>query len=76
MRVKEESEKVDLKFNIKKTKIMASSPITLWQVDREKVERVTNFIFLGFKIAVDSGCGCEIKRFLLLGRQAMMNLVY
>ena len=73
MRVKEKSEKSSLKFNIEKTK-MASSPITTWQIDGEKVETVTDFIFLVFKITVDSDCSCEIKRCLLLGRKAMTNL--
>ena len=62
MRVKEESEKVGLKLNIQKTKIMASSPITSWQIGREKMETVTNFIFLGSKITADGDCGHEIKR--------------
>ena len=66
MRVKEESEKAGLKLNIQKTKIMASSPITSWQIDGEKVETVTDLIFLGFKITVDSGCSHKIKRNLLL----------
>ena len=66
MRVKEESEKAGLKLNIQKTKIMASSPIISWQTDGEKVETVTDFIFLGFKITVDSGCSHRIKRHLLL----------
>ena len=74
MKVKEESEKADLKFNIQKTKIMASSPITSWQIDREKVETVTDFIFLGSKITVDSDCSHEVKRCLFLGRKAMTNL--
>ena len=73
MRVKEESEKADLKLNIKKTKIMASDPITSWQIDGEKVEAVTDFIFLGSKMTVDSNCSQEIKRCLLLGRKAMTN---
>ena len=68
MKVKEESEKVGLKLNIEKTKIMASGPITLWQVDGEKVEAVTDFIFLGSKIIA---CSYEMKRLLLLGRKAM-----
>ena len=72
-RVKE-SEKAGLKLNILKTKIMASGPITSWQIDREKVEIVTDFIFLGSKIAVDGYCSHEIKRHLLLGRKAMANL--
>ena len=74
MRLKEESEKVGLKLNIKKTKIMASGPITSWQKEGEKVEAVTNFIFLGSQITVDSDCSHEIKRSLLLGRKAMTNL--
>ena len=73
MRVKEKSEKSSLKFNIEKTK-MASSPITTWQIDGEKVETVTDFIFLVFKITVDSDCSCEIKRCLLLERKTMTNL--
>ena len=71
MRVKQESEKTGLKLNIQKTKIMASSPITSWQIDGEKLETVTNFIFLGSKITVDGDCSHEIKRCLLLGRKAM-----
>ena len=74
MKVKEESEKVVLTFNIQKMKIMASSPITSWQIARGKLETVTDFIFLGSKIAVDSDCSHEIKRCLLLGRKAMTNL--
>ena len=74
MRVKEEGEKVGLKLNIQKTKIMASSPITSWWIDREKVVAVTDFIFLGSKITVDGDCCYEIKRCLLLGRKAMTNL--
>ena len=74
MKVKEESEKVDLKLNIQKTKIMASSPITLWQIDGETMETVTDFIFLGSKTTADSDCSHEIKRCLLLGRKAMTNL--
>ena len=74
MKVKEESEKAGLKVNIQKTKIMASGPITSWQIDRETVETVTDFLFLGFKIAVDSDCDHAIKRHLLLGRKAMINL--
>ena len=74
MKVKEESEKVGLKLNIQKTKIMASSPITSWQIDGETMETVTDFIFLGSKIAVDGECSHEIKRRLLLGRKAMINL--
>ena len=74
MKVKEESEKVGLKINIQKMKIMASGPITSWQINKEKVETVTDFIFLGSKIAVDSDCSHEIKRRLLLGRKIMTNL--
>ena len=74
MKVKEEKEKVGLKFNIQKTKIMASSPITSWQRDGETVETVSDFIFLGSKITVDADCSHEIKRLLLLGRKAMTNL--
>ena len=74
MKVKEESEKVDSKFNIQKTKIMASSPITLWQIDGETVETVADFIFLGSKITADGDCSHEIKRHLLLGRKLMTNL--
>ena len=74
MRLKEESEKVGLKLNIKKTKIMASGPITSWQIDGETMETMPKFIFLGFKITVDSDCSHEIKRSLLLGRKAMTNL--
>ena len=72
--MKEESEKADLKLNIQKTKIMASGPMTSWQVDREKLETVTDFIFLGSKITVDGGRSHEIKRHLLLGRRAMTKL--
>ena len=74
MKVKEESEKVGLKPNIQKTEIMASGPITSWQIEGEKVERVTAFIFLASRITVDGDCGCDIKRHLLLGRKAMTNL--
>ena len=74
MRVKEESGKVGLKLNIKRTKIMASGPITTWQIAGEKVEVVTDFLFLGSKITVGSDCSHEIKRQLLLGRKAMTNL--
>ena len=74
MRVKEKSEKPVLKLNIQKTKIMESGPITSWQIEGEKVEAVTNFIFLGSKITVDSNCCHEIKRCLLLGRKAMTYL--
>ena len=71
-----ESDEVDLKFNVQKTKVMASSPITSRQIDGEKVEAVTGFIFLDSKITVDGDCSHEIKRQLLLGRKAMKNLVY
>ena len=74
MKVKEESEKVGLKFNIQKTKIMASSPITSWQIDGETMEIMTDFIFLGFKITADGDRNHEIKRCLLLGRKPMTNL--
>ena len=74
MKVKEESEKVGLKLNIQKTKIMASSPITSWQIDGEKVDTVAEFIFLGSKITADGGCSYEIKRRLLLVRKVMTNL--
>ena len=74
MKVKEESEKVGLKVNIKKTKIMAFSPITSWQIDGETMETVTDFIFLDAKITVDDDCSHEIKRCLLLGRKAVTNL--
>ena len=74
MKVKEESEKVDLKFNIQKTKIMACCPITAWQIGGEEVEAVTDFIFLGSKITADGDCNHEIKRHLLFGRKAMTNL--
>ena len=74
MKVKEESEKPGLKVNIQKTKIMASSPITSWQIHGEKVEIVTDFIFLGSKITVDGECSHQIKRCLLLGKKAMTNL--
>ena len=74
MKVKEESEKVGLKLNIQKTKIMASSPITSWQIDGETMETVTYFIFLGSKITADGDCSHEIKRCLLLGRKGMTNL--
>ena len=74
MKVKEESEKVGLKLNIQKTKIMASSPITSWQIDGETMEIVRDFIFLGSKITADGDCSHEIKRQLLLGRKAMTNL--
>ena len=74
MKVKEESEKVGLKFNIPNTKIMASGPITSWQIDGETVETVADFIFLGSKITADGDCGHEIERLLLLGRKAITNL--
>ena len=74
MRVKKESEKVGLKLNIQKTKIMASGPITSWQIDGETVETVADFIFLGSKITVDGDCSYEIKRCLLLGRKVMTKL--
>ena len=74
MKVKEESEKVGLKLNIQKTKIMASGPITSWQIDGETVETVTDFIFLGSKITADGDCSHDIKRHLLLGRKVMTNL--
>ena len=74
MKVKEESEKVGLKFNIQKMKIMASGPITLWEIDGETVETVSDFIFGGSKITADGDCSHEIKRCLLLGRKAMTNL--
>ena len=74
MKVKEESEKVGLKLNIEKSKIMASGPITLWQIDGETMETVTDFIFLGPKITADGDCSHEIKRHLHLGRKAMTNL--
>ena len=74
MKVKEESEKVDLKLNMHKTKIMASGPITSWEIDGETMEIVRNFIFLGSKITADGDCSHEIKRCLLLGRKAMTNL--
>ena len=74
MKLKEESEKTVLKLHIQKTKIMASSPITSWQVDRETVETVSDFGFLGSQITTDDDCSHEIKRHLLLGRQVMTNL--
>ena len=74
MKVKEESEKVGLKLNIQKTKIMTSGPNTSWQIDGETMETVTNFIFLGSKITADDGCSHEIKRHLFLGRKTMSNL--
>ena len=74
MKVKEESEKVGLKLNIQKTKIMASGPITSWQIEGETVETVSEFIFLGSKITADGDCSDDIKRRLLLGRKVMTNL--
>ena len=74
MKVKEESEKAGLKLNTQKMKIMAFGPITLWQIDRETVETVTGFIFLGSKITPDDDCSHEIKRHLLLGRKVMTKL--
>ena len=74
MKVKDQSDKVDLKLNIQKTKIMASGPITSWQIDRETLETVRDFIFLCSKITADGDCSHEIKRCLLLGRKAMTNL--
>ena len=73
MNVKEESKKAGLKLNIQKTKIMASSPITPWQIDGETMETVTDFIFLGSKITTDGNCSLEIKRCLFLGRKALSN---
>ena len=75
IKVKDESEKVGLKLNIQKTKIMASGPITSWQIDGETKETVTDFIFLCYKITADGDCSHEIKRCLLLGRKVMTNLV-
>ena len=74
MKVKEESEKADLKLNIQKTQIMSSSPITSWQIDGETMETVTDFIFLTFKITAHGDCSHDIKRRLLLGRKAMTNI--
>ena len=74
MKVKEETEKVGLKLNIQKTKIMSSGSITSWQIDGETMETVTDFIFLGSKITKDSDCSHEIKRYLLFGRKVMTNL--
>ena len=74
MKVKEESEKVGLKFNIQKTKIMASGPITSWEIDGETVETASDFIFLGSKITADGDCSHDIKRCLPLGRKVMTNL--
>ena len=74
LKVKQESEKAGLKLNIKKTKIMASGPITSWQIEGEKVEAVTDFLFLGFKITADGNCNHEIKRHLFLERKAVTKL--
>ena len=74
MKVKEESEKVGLKLNIQKIKIMSSGPITSWQIDGEAMETMTDFIFLGSKITADGDCSHKIKRCLLLGRKALLNL--
>ena len=74
VRVKEQSEKVGLKLNIQKTKIMVSGPITSWQIDGETMETVTDFVFLGSKITADGDCSHKIKRRLLLGRKAIINL--
>ena len=74
MKVKEESEKVGLKLNIQKTKIMADGPITSWQIDGETAETVADFIFLGYRITADGDCHHELKRLLLLGRKVMTNL--
>ena len=74
MKMKEESEKADLKLNFQKTKMMAYSPINSWQIDGETMETATDFIFLGSKITADGDCSHEIKRHLLLGRKAMLNL--
>ena len=74
MKVKEENERVGLKLNIQKTKVMAFDPITSWQVDGQTLERVTDFIFLDSKITADGDCSHEIKRYLLLGRKVMVNL--
>ena len=74
MKVKEESEKVGLKLNIQKTKIVASGPITSWEIDRETVEIVVNFTFLGSQITADGDCSDEVKRYFLLGRKVMTNL--
>ena len=76
MKVKEESKRAGLKLNIKKMKIMASGPITSWQIDGETVETVSDFTFLGYKFSADGDCSHEIKRCLLLGRKVMTNLAY
>ena len=73
LKLKEDSEKADLKLNIQKTKIMASGPITSWQIDGKKMEIVTDFIFLGPKITVDTDCSHDVKRCLLLGRKTVTN---
>ena len=74
--MKEESKKIGLKLNIQKTKIMASGPITSWQIDEETVKAVRDFLFLGSKITADSDCSHEIERHLLLGRKAMTSILY
>ena len=74
MKVKEESEKVDLKLNVQKAKIMASGPITSWEIDGKTMETVTDFIFFGFKITADGDCSHEIKRCLLLDKEVMTNI--
>ena len=76
MKVKEESEKVGLKFNIQKTKIMATGPISSWQIDGETMKTMTEFILWGFKITADGDCSHEVKRCLLLGRKVITNLAY
>ena len=76
MKVKGDSEKASLKLNIQKTKIMGSGPITLWEIDGEIIDTVTDFLFLGSKITADGGCSHVIKRCLLFGRKAMTNLAY
>ena len=76
MKMKEESEKTDLKLNVHKTKIMSSGPVTSWQIDGETMETVTDFIFSVSKITVDGDCSHKIKRRLLLGRKVMANIVY
>ena len=75
MKVKEESEKVDLKLNIQKTKIMVSDPVTSWEIDGETMETISDFIFLSSKITADGDCSHEIKRHLLFGRKVMTNLI-
>ena len=76
MKVKEENEKVGFRLNIQKTRIMASGPITSWQIDGETMETVTDFILLGSKVTADGDCSHEIKRHLLLGRKVMTNIAY